>query len=130
MKWNPEPKNENLTVRVTKSDKHLFNHQAALNRTSTSNWAYQILQKHKYSYGKVEDVDGLLEGIEMALYGLEAYNESLEIQIRKIHRTEKKHLYLVSLKLKNATMINNLKKIKERLGQKKQCDLFGIGIID
>src|SRR5690606_35308987 len=83
--WKPNSKNKNLTIRITKSDKILYNNLAWKNHTSVSNWAYQILHAHRFSYGKVEDIDKLLEGLETVADSYDYILGLLDTKILELH---------------------------------------------
>jgi len=79
---------------MTAKDKKEFDSLAADHQTSASNWAYQILVKHKHSFGKTENIDKLLEGIELTIEGLNyVHDEISKLRIDNIEFTEKRAAY-------------------------------------
>ena len=85
MEWKAKPRNENITIRVTKEEKHEFKEIANTNCVSESNWAYHILKKHKNSYGKTENIDQLLDVIENLISDYEFFLEALRNQKRRTY---------------------------------------------
>ena len=114
-----QPRSENITIRITETEKREFKKLARINRASESNWGYHILKKHKHSYGKIEDIDQLLKGLEMAIESLEFNNNLLEEQILKMDKSITKYWDLLSLKLKIVTEIINLKNVKKEIEEKR-----------
>jgi hypothetical protein len=113
MEWKLKPRNKNITIRITKEEKREFKEIANTNCVSESNWAYHILKKHKNSYGKTENIDQLLDGIETVIEGYKFIKESLETEIKKSHHNElllQKHTDLVMRR--NDVNINKYKIIK------------------
>lgn len=113
MEWKLKPRNKNITIRITKEDKRVFKEIANTNCVSESNWAYHILKIHKNSYGKTENIDQLLDGIETLIEGYKFILEALENQIKKSNHNEfllQKHTDLVMRR--NEVNINKYKIIK------------------
>ena len=108
MEWKPKPRIENITIRITKEEKQEFKEIANTNCVSESNWAYHILKKHKKSYGKTENIDQLLDGIETVIEGYKFILEALENQIKKSYdKLSMEHADLVILR-----SVVSLRKIK------------------
>ncbi len=119
MEWPTQSRNQNITIRITKTEKREFKKLARINRASESNWAYHILKKHKHSYGKIEYIDQLLEGIEMAIESLEFNNNLLEEQILKMDKSIRKFWELTALRLKIYTKIIELEDVKKEIEKKR-----------
>ena len=115
MEWKPNPRNKNLTIRITKNEKRDFNELARINRTSQSNWAYHILCKHKHSYGKIEDIDLILECLKMAIAGLEFHHKLLEDQIMSMDRSSSKFGELILLQMKILGELMNLENAQNKI---------------
>ncbi|SFZ93540.1 hypothetical protein SAMN05428642_103192 [Flaviramulus basaltis] len=115
MEWKSNPKNENLTIRITKNEKLMFKYLARTNRTSQSNWAHHILCKHKHSYNKIEYIDLILESLEIAKEGLEFNYKLLEDQIRTTDRSLSKFGNLLLLKMKVLQAKMNLEKVQNKI---------------
>lgn len=78
-----QPRNNNITIRITENEKNEFSYLANQNFTTESNWAYDILVTHKNSYGKVKDVDQLITSIKVAKKSLELAYKILRSQMKK-----------------------------------------------
>lgn len=77
MEWKFNPKNENLTIRISKNEKKEFTELAKINQTSRSNWARNILVNNKENYMKSEDINPILYGLEVAFKSLNYINDKL-----------------------------------------------------
>ena len=119
MEWPTQSRNQNITIRITKTEKWEFKKLARINRASESNWAYHILKKHKHSYGKIEDIDQLLEGLEMAIESLNFNFELLEEQILKTDKSFTKYWELLSLRSKIYAEIIDLENVKKEIVEKR-----------
>ena len=113
-----QPRNKNITIRITKKEKQEFNYLAKTNHITESNWAYHILLKHKNSYGKVKDTEQLLEGIKVAIKGLELARELLKSQIKNPTGTysEKEH----EIFMKTHNIFNEIQKLSNLIKQLEQ----------
>ncbi len=119
MEWKSDPRNKNITIRITKNEKREFEELARKNRVSRSNWAYHILCKYKHNYDKIEDIDHLLEGLEIAIKGLKFNIKLLEIEMDKATDPfSSKNVDLVLLRSKIGVEIINLKKVKNEIEEK------------
>ena len=118
MEWKPIPRNKNITVRISTEEKHEFKEIANTNRVSESNWAYHILKRHKNSYGKIDNTEQLLEGLEIAIEGLKFNLKLLEEQIHKTDTSLMIYRDMALLKLKIDREINNLERIKKENAKK------------
>lgn len=104
-----------MSVRITAREKNQFDMLALAHNTSTSNWAYHILSKHKDSYGKIENKNMLLEGIELTIEGLRfAHDELSKLQIDDSSFSEKTANYEL-LKTKLYFKVEEFKKLKEEI---------------
>ena len=119
MEMISQPRSENITIRITETEKREFKKLARINHTNESNWGYHILKKNKYSYGKIEDIDQLLEGLEMAIESLEFNNELLKEQILKMDKSITKYWDLAALRLKIYAKIIDLKNVKKEIEEKR-----------
>jgi len=91
----PEPKNKNITIRVTNKQFEAFNNMANKNDLSRSEWGYHLLFKQKNIYRRnrlIHDVD--IKGVKTALihriletFHIKAktlYNQAPSEELRKL----------------------------------------------
>jgi len=116
-----QARDKNMSVRITAREKNEFEMLANEHNTSVSNWAYNILVKHKDSYGKVENIDQLIGGIELTIEGLIFTHDELS----KIKNTgdfmySKKNADFESLKTKFLIEILKFKKLQKEIKDLKK----------
>ena len=115
MEWKSSPRNENLTIRITKNEKREFEELARKNHTSRSNWARHILCKHKHNYDEIEEVNPVLNGLEVAIKILNLIdNKMLPIKIPTDIITQEK-MDFIFLKGEVNSEIRRLKKLKSKI---------------
>ncbi|WP_298898220.1 hypothetical protein [uncultured Psychroserpens sp.] len=73
-----EPKNKNITVRVTEKEHNEFNDIANSLDLSVSEWSNCILSKHKYDYDKKTRLEELILDREIEQSELELIKRVLE----------------------------------------------------
>ena len=113
-----QPRNNNITIRITKNEKNEFSDLASKNFTTESNWAYDILVNHKNNYGKIKDIDLLIASIKVAKNGLELAREILKSQIRKRTKILLKKETEIFMKVTDITIkILELTKLQKQLEQ-------------
>lgn len=115
-----QPKNKNLTIRLTENDKRSFEELARLNDISPSCWAHHILCKHKNSYGKTENVDQLLDGLETVIKSYDFILDELEKQIKNSYDSlSPEHANLVILRTSISLKQSEILKLKKTIMRSK-----------
>ncbi|WP_299273434.1 hypothetical protein [uncultured Psychroserpens sp.] len=110
-----EPKNKNITVRVTEDQYDEFTEIAEMNKISTSQWANHILSKHKDSYGKIEDKEKLIEGIDITRENME-YVMTVLKGLREKHKSfYSKTMPLILTEMKLTEKMIEMTKFKRRI---------------
>jgi hypothetical protein len=116
-----QPRNNNITIRITKNEKNEFSDLANKNFTTESNWAYNILVNHKNSYGKIKDIDTLIASIKVAKNGLELAREILKSQIKNQTKLFLKKETEIFMKVSDIFIeIQKLTKLQKQLEQLKE----------
>lgn len=110
MKKNSFPRNKNITVRVTATEKFFFEKIAEFNNLSVSTWIYHTVRKEKDSYCEKIISDQVLEIIDEAIISIERVLEKInpedDLQKFSIQQVAdnfilKSSLLLMEIKLKN-----------------------------
>ncbi len=115
------PRNNNITIRITENEKIEFSYLANQNFTTESNWAYDILVTHKNSYGKIKDVDLLIESIKVAINSLELAREILKGQIKKSTKGYQEKEPEMFIRISDIFIeIQKLSKLQKKLEQSKE----------
>jgi len=115
-----QSKNKNLTIRLTENEKWLFEELASLNDISLSSWAHHILCKHKYSFGQVEDIDRLLDGLETVIESYDFILEVLKKQIKKSYDSiSLEHANFVILRANIFLKQSEILKLKKKIMHSK-----------
>ncbi|WP_298754858.1 hypothetical protein [uncultured Psychroserpens sp.] len=110
-----EPKNKNITVRVTNNEHREFSNIAYENELSTSEWANHILSKHKDSYGKIENKEKLIEGIDLTLENMEYVMTVLKGLREKYKSFYSKTMPLILTEMKLTEKMIKMTKFKRKL---------------
>jgi len=116
-----QSRNNNITIRITENEKNEFSYLANQNSTTESNWAYDILVTHKNSYGKIKDVDLLIESIKVAKNSLELAREILKGQIKnstKGYLEKEPEMFIRITEI--LVEIQRLSKLQKKLEQSKE----------
>lgn len=110
-----EPKNKNITVRVTNNEHSVFTDIAYTNDLSASEWANHILSKHKDSYGKTENIEEMIEGIDLTIENIEFMYEVLEKLQSEYKTFYNKTASLAITKMKLTEKMIKMTKFKNRI---------------
>ncbi|SDR90402.1 hypothetical protein SAMN04515667_0952 [Formosa sp. Hel1_31_208] len=109
------PKNKNITVRVNERQYWEFNEIAHSHDLSVSEWANHLLSKHKNSYGKTENKEELIEGIDLTIKKMEFICQVLE-KLKSEYKTfYDKTVDLAITNMKLTEKLIELKKFKRKL---------------
>lgn len=110
-----EPKNKNITVRVTNKKHFEFTEIAQSNNLSVSEWANNILTNHKDSYGKIENQKLLVKAAELSLRQMKKVCQVLDIIKFQYPDCLERIPQLIHLKANLPYDIEKMESIKRRL---------------
>lgn len=113
-----DPKNKNITVRVTENQYIEFILTAFKEDLSLSGWANQILTKHKNSYGRKENLEELQNGIDFIIEQMESLCQVLDQLKTEYEEFYDRTVLLVLTKIELDDKILKMKRLKKQLAIK------------